>query len=359
MIGNAHRLRALVLCAGLLTALTVVIAPGSDAALPAGPACGPDGAGGVVDAIDDRIVHGIYDNELGSAEVQTDLGHVTSSTALGSAVASGNAKRIRAATHAIVYTPHWHIVRLRVLNTAGKVLADVGGPDILAPLTGKITYQGKVVGSFVTSVQDDLGYKKLVAAIAGVPIEIYRGGKPLMGSVGNPPSSPPPGGPLTLNHQHYTVDAYNVAAFPTGTLRVVVLIPAPSTTLGASTCPEVRLVTINAIVQRVAVGLTNSGFPFLEHTNLFVNQAEGYAQGPVFVLDAGQEIAGTNNLPGSSAPPSPAHLPYSGEVSYDGSQWLVDSSERYPPDRIYVLQPESQPIGTTEATGSTGTTAAG
>jgi len=77
--------------------------------------------------------------------------------ALASAVASGNPAMVRAATHEIVYTPVWHIVRLRVLSTSGQLLADVGGPYVLAPLTGQISYQGKVVGSFVMSVQDDLG----------------------------------------------------------------------------------------------------------------------------------------------------------------------------------------------------------
>jgi len=48
-------------------------------------------------------------------------------------------------------------------------------------LDGQITYQGKLVGSFVMSVQDDLGYKKLVNHIAGVPIEEYFTGKPLIG----------------------------------------------------------------------------------------------------------------------------------------------------------------------------------
>jgi hypothetical protein len=349
------RQRSLTLSAALVIAaagaLALISGGHAAAATPSGPACGA-ASSGVVYAIDNRIVHGIYENELGSAEVRGDLDHITSSTVLARAVAAGNAKQILAATHTIVYTPHWHIVRLRVLSLSGKVLADVGGPYIIAPIPGQITYNGRVVGRFITSVQDDRGYKKLVTSIAGLPIEIYRNGRPLMGSVTNPPSTPPPSGPLTLNRIHYTVDAYNAAQFPTGTLRIVVLIPAPSATLTELTCPEIHLQTITAVVQRVAIGLTNAGFPFLEHTNLFVSQAEGYAEGPIFVLDGSQELAGTNELNGSSAPSPPSDLPLRGQVSYDGSQWLVDSFDRYVPVLVYVLQPESQPAGASGPTGA-------
>jgi hypothetical protein len=340
--------------AGLVGSLALIAAHQADAGaavLPAGPACGSASAG-VVLAIDNAIVHEIYENELGSAEVHTDLGHITASTQLASAVASGNAKLIKAATHAIVYKPHWHIVRLRVLSTTGKVLADVGGPDIIAPLTGQITYGGKVVGSFVTSVQDDLGYRKLVNAIVGVPVEIYRDGRPLMGSVTDPPSAPPPSGPLTLAGVHYTVDAYDVAAFPSGRLRIAVLVPPPSAALARLTCPEVKLHTVTGVVKRVSIGLADAGFPFLEHTSLFVSQAATYAKGPVFVLNGTQEQAGTNELPGRSAP-APQELPASGQVAYNGSQWLVASFERFKPDRVYVLQPVRQPSGESAATGAT------
>jgi hypothetical protein len=357
MVRQVHQrpLRLIAVVVVVAAGALALISGGAAATTSSGPPCGAASAG-VVDAVDARIVQGIYENELASAEVHTDVGHITASTALAAAVAAGDAKRALAATHAIVYTPHWHIVRLRVLSTGGKLLADVGGPYILAPVKGRITYRGNVVGSFVMSVQDDLGYKKLVTAIAGAPIEIYRNGRPLMGSVKNPPKTPPPSGPLTLNRVQYTVDAYNVAAFPTGTLRVVVLIPTPTPTLSARTCPEVHLQTITAIVQRVAIGLTNAGFPFLAHTSLFVNQAEGYAEGPIFVFNGSQELAGTDQLTGSTAPPPPQDLPVSGQVAYDGSEWLVDSFERYQPDRVYVLQRESQPAG---STGTTGTTTAG
>ncbi len=321
-------------------------------------ACGP-ATTGVVDAIDDGIAHEIYDEELMSTEVSADVYRITSSTALAAAVAGGDPAKIRAATHAIVYTPVWHIVRLRVLSTSGQLLADVGGPYVLAPVTGQITYQGKVVGSFVTSVQDDMGYKKLVSHIVGVPMQEYLHGKPLMGSLANPPSSPPSSGPLTLGGVHYTVDAYTVNAFPTGGLQIAVLVPQPSASLSAMSCQQVRLATNAAIVDNIATGLELSGHSIYANQRLFVSQAYGYVHLPIFMFKGSKEAFGTNRLHDVTAPPAPP-LPRSGEVNYDGSQWLVKSLRPYPPDWIYVLEPTnaSATTGATSTTGATGSTGA-
>jgi hypothetical protein len=350
-------LRLLFLAAAAACAL--LAAGGASAtAKSAGNACGSATAG-VIDGIDDGIAHQIYDEELMSEEVSADVYRVTSSTALASAVADGDPATVRAATHAIVYTPVWHIVRLRVLSSSGQLLADVGGPYVLAPLTGQITYQGKVVGSFVMSVQDDLGYKKLVNHIVGVPIEEYLHGKPLIGTFEHPPSSPPPSGPLTLDGVHYDVDSYTVRAFPTGELRIVVLVPSPSESLSATSCQEVRLATHAAIVDRVATGLMLSGHNIYENQRLFVAQAYGYVHVPVFMFKGTHEAFGTNRLAGVHAP-APGKLAKSGEVRYDGSNWLVAALRPFPPDWIYVLEPASvsASTGTTSNTGATSTTGA-
>ncbi|HEX2702851.1 MAG TPA: hypothetical protein VHM72_05410 [Solirubrobacteraceae bacterium] len=336
-----------VAASGVLLALAGVAA---SQARSAGSGCGA-ATSGVVDQIDDGIAHQIYNGELMSAEVSADLYRITSSTALASAVAGGNPATIRAATHAIVYTPVWHIVRLRVLSSSGQLLADVGGPYVLAPVSGQISYQGKVVGSFVMSVQDDLGYKKLVSHIAGIPIEEYLHGEPLLGTLTHPPSSPPASGPLTLRHTRYDVDSYTVGAFPAGGLQIAVLVPAPSASFSAMSCQAVRLATNAAIVDRVAVGLMLSGHNIYANQRLFVSQAYGYVHLPIFMFDGTREAFGTNRLEGASAP-APGALAKSGKVSYDGSKWLVTALRPFPPDWIYVLEPTS----VSATTGATGTT---
>jgi hypothetical protein len=318
-----------------------------------GSACGARAAAAVVDSIDDGIAHEIYAQELSSKEVSSDLERVTSSTALANAVASGNRKQIEVATHAIVYTPVWHIVRLRVLSPSGALLADVGGPYILAPVTGQITSDGKTVGSFVMSVQDDKGYKKLVNHITGAAVELYRDGKPLLGTLSSPPSRPPSSGPLRLAGVSYEVDAFTVEAFPSGTLRVAVLVANPTKALDAMSCPQVRLATDAGIVHNVASGLMVSGHNIYSNLDLFITQAYQYTHDPIFVFDDGAEEYGTDAL--LSTPPAPASLtPHTVTVTYDHARWLVSTQRPYPPEWIYVLSP----AGPSAATGITGATGA-
>jgi hypothetical protein len=317
-----------------------------------GSPCGPDGAAGVVDSIDDGIAHQIYAQELNSKEVSADSYRITSSSALASAVASGNRSQIKRVTHAIVYTPVWHIVRLRILSPSGAVLADVGGPYILAPVTGQITNNGKTVGSFVMSVQDDKGYKKLVNHITGAGVELYLGGKPLMGTLKSPPARPPGSGHLRLGGVSYDVDSYSVGAFPSGMLRVAVLVPKPAAALDGISCAQVRLATDAGIVRNVATGLMVSGHNIYANLALFISQAYQYTHVPVFVFDDGIEEYGTDSL--LSAPPAPASLtPHSTTISYDRSRWLVSAQRPFPPEWIYVLAPAG-PIVASGASGPSG-----
>src|SRR5665213_2397489 len=108
-------------------------------------------------SVDAAVARGIYAAEIHSNEVSSDRAHVIGSQALRSALAGNDRAAVYAAVHAIVYAPHWHIVRLRVLK-AGRVLVDVGGPDVIAPVSGTLRWKGRPVGSYVMSVQDDAGY---------------------------------------------------------------------------------------------------------------------------------------------------------------------------------------------------------
>lgn len=123
-------------------------------------------------AVETHVARRIYDGEAGGSAVAEDVSHIVGSPELLSAVAAGDQPAVYAAVHAIVYTPHWHIVRLRVVKN-GRVLADVGGPYIIAPVRGALRQAARKVGSFVMSVQDDVGYVKLVTRFTGVPIDLY------------------------------------------------------------------------------------------------------------------------------------------------------------------------------------------
>ena len=225
------------LAAAFATLAVLAASAASAATAPPAP-CGAatlQAVEGVAGAVELSIYHG----ELLGNEVIADIAHVTKSAALVRAVASDNYAAATNAVVGIVYN-RWHIVRLRVLDTAGHVLGDVGGPAVIAPVTGPLELNGRVVGSYVMSVQDDLGFAKLELHSVGDPIAIYFRGK-LVTELGAHLPTPPPSGPtLTIGSVTYGVLAETFNAFPTGTLTAVTLVPPPAASLAAQPCIAVR-----------------------------------------------------------------------------------------------------------------------
>jgi hypothetical protein len=311
-----------------------------------GTACGAATQNTVTTAYE-TTARDIYGGELGSPEVTADSGHVTSATYLASAVAAGNVPAIVAATHKIVYTPRWHIVRLRVLSSTGKLLADVGGPDVLAPVTGKLSYRGKVVGSFVMSVQDDLGYEKLVTRFTAAPIELYRGGKPLMGrdfpAAEAPPRVPPNGTAITVSGKRDVAAVYRVSAFPAGKIDVLLGVPRAYAALATSSCVAVNAYAYGTISVQIAKLFS---LPTAVTTYVSLDH-EFDSTKLLFVRQGATQLASSDDQAG------PISIPVSGDVSYDGQDWLVFSFQPLPGMRVYILFPDSEPAGgPTGASGS-------
>jgi hypothetical protein len=286
--------------------------------------CGSTAATAIA-AVDTAVAQGIYEQELHSREVSRDVGHVTSSQALLVALESGSEAAVREAVHAIVYTPHWHIVRLRVVK-AGRVIADVGGPDVIAPLSGTLRAKGRPLATYVMSVQDDLGYVKLVSRFIGIPVDLYRDGAFLMGTL--QPAPPPSSGERTvmIHGSSYLLRLLSASAFPSGSLRVALLIPIPSSALAAESCAAVTLAAWGNVAMHIAARLQ----PLQDHYQALVDVLHGTTGGPAYVRSGAKPLAGGH---------LPSHLPVRGLVSYGGRTWSVFSWEPMPPARVYFLTP--------------------
>jgi hypothetical protein len=294
------------------------------------PACGAASAA-TVGAVDASIVAHVYANELAGPEVSADLQHVISASDLSTAVAQGNQQAVLAATTRIVYHPRWHIVRLRVTDLKGRLLADVGGPYIAAPVTGTISAGGRPVGRFVMSVQDDHGVVKLEFRFVGDPAAIYVGSTPVTayGAV-TFPAGVPRGPTITLAGTTYHVETQTISAFPTGTAIFVTLVPPPSRAVSAQPCTVVRANEyglVAATLARLASNLPSNYAGFASAVHI-------YSGALVFVRVGSQRIA-------SSGGPGPNTIPVSGSVSYQGRNWLVYSFQPTPPARVYLLVPPS------------------
>jgi hypothetical protein len=303
-------------------------APGSGAPsvapAPASGACGAASTATIA-GVDAIVARGIYAGELNGREVRADVAHIIGSQALLSALASNNTAAVYEAVHTIVYTPHWHIVRLRVLQ-AGRVVADVGGPDIIAPITGTLRSRGRKLGTYVMSVQDDSGYVKLVSRFIGVPVDLYRSGSLVMGTLQPAPAKVSAGSSIHVRGATYAVDLLRAQAFPSGNLDVALLIPTPSSKLSASSCASLRLAAWGSIAMHVAARLN----PLASRYQALVEILQGTSRGLVYVRSGSRRIAGGAG---------PARIPRRGTVTYAGRTWSVFSWEPAPPARVYFLTP--------------------
>jgi len=336
MFGERHRGGQRGLASGLLSvgvigailAMTLDIdLPSTGHAATSSAQCGQASATTIA-SVDDFVARRIYAAELSGKKVSADIAHITGSAELLTALESADQPAVYAAVHTLVYTPRWHIVRLRVIQH-GRVLADVGGPDIIAPVSGTLRFKGRTVGSFVMSVQDDLGYVKLVSRFIGIPIDLYGTPRPpgtfVMGTLKPPPTSVSNGETVTFGRSKYQAVVFDTAAFPAGTLKVALFVPAPASTLAARSCASVRLAAWGNVAHHIAARFK----PLQAHYNDLRIVLQGASGGMVFVRSGSVRLAGAG----------PARIPHRGSLKYRGRTWAVFSWEAIPPARIYFLTP--------------------
>ncbi len=173
----------------------------------------------------------IYAGEIG-ARTQVQVHRIAHDSALLAAVARRDPTATRLAIDAVL---NEHVVRIRV-EAAGKLLADVGGPYVLGPVGGTLRSGGRRIGTFLLSIQDDEGYKRLAERLAGLKVLMYEApahpGGPaqlVKNSLGPSPGTVPASGSYSYHGQDFQVDTVNATAFPTGPLTIRVLIPIPYT----------------------------------------------------------------------------------------------------------------------------------
>jgi hypothetical protein len=327
------RIRRSAAAAAALACAAAAVSAGVGATAPAAgaqaTACGPATLS-TLGTIDAGVANNIYRGELGGSETQVDIGHVTTAPDLLAAVAADNPAATMSAVKRLVYHPFWHIVRLRVLDAGGKVLADFGGPYVIAPVSGSLRSGGQVIGSYVLSVQDDVGFTKLESRAVGDPIGIYLGGKRAVELGGDFPLAKPSGSTLSLDGVAYALTSLTYNAFPTGTLVAVLAVPAPALTLSAQSCANVALGETERVVKRIAARF----HPLAARYGNFVETVHADTGATVVVRIGLRAIAGSEG-------PGPPALPESGPVNYQGRIWSVFSFAPTPPARIFVLIPQT------------------
>ena len=184
-----------------------------------------------------QVAQLIYTGESGrSAQIQVQ--RVQRNKALLSAVERRDPQATRLAVDALL---NHHVVRLRV-SAGGQLLADVGGPYVLAPVRAPLRLAGHTIGSFVLSIQDDEGYLRLARRLAGLHVLMYMGATSGAAGAPAPPTlvknslGPSPGPALSAVPAHgsfdyerhlYRVFTIHAQAFPSGPLTIRVLVAIP------------------------------------------------------------------------------------------------------------------------------------
>ncbi|HEY2537526.1 MAG TPA: hypothetical protein VGI24_11155 [Solirubrobacteraceae bacterium] len=166
----------------------------------------------------------IYQEELHSPAVAATVRHIEASSNFQHAVAAHDATAVRAAIVRF-FGEHIHVVRVRV-TTNGQLLEDLGGPYVLAPVRGTVRSGGRVVGQFEMAIQDDAGYLRLAHLFTGAEILMRTGARQVMGTLSPGPANVPARGPVSYGGHTYEAYSFTGEAFPTGPLRMSLLLPS-------------------------------------------------------------------------------------------------------------------------------------
>jgi hypothetical protein len=258
------------------------------------------------------VARRIYEEELSGTEVQEDKQQVQESGPLLSAVESGDQTAVEEAVEKLVYS-HTHIVRLRVSRGA-TLLADVGGPYILAPVSGVLRSHGRTIGRYELSVQDDLGYVKLETRFIGAPLVLRTGSPqvPVEGQMTPAPARIPAHGPVRFRGVAYQAYSFAAAAYPSGPLRISLLVPLPGGIADAS-CAAVTAGELGLVAQRISHQFPLGPSDFATYARL----TRTLTGGLTYIRAGGRPVAGTQ--------PGPARLPDSGAVKFRGGRYEVAS----------------------------------
>jgi hypothetical protein len=238
------------------------------------PAACASAVAGALGTVGERIYH----EASTGANVGQAVHRVQSSAALAQAIGSGDAAAARAALQALLVN---QIVRVEILRD-GHVFVSAGAGPAIAPVRGSIPGTG---ASFVLSVQSDHAYMQVARQVTGAQVLLLSGPasggagtRRLAGTIaGPPPATVPLSGPLGDRGKTYQVASLTGAAYPSGSLRIALLVPSSAISCPASIA-QARVETLGHVGERIYQEELGSSYVTatvrrMEHTPSFVAAA--------------------------------------------------------------------------------------
>jgi hypothetical protein len=133
---------------------------------------------------------------------------------------------------------------------------------------------------------------------------------------------------VEYRHTAYEAYSFNASAYPSGRLRVSLLLPVPRS-LSATSCTKIKAAELGLVAQRISrrFKLSPSTFaPYIKLTHTMTHAL-------IYVRSGSHTIAGSSR-PGPSRLPSTGALRYHG-VDYEASSFTAPTSVGQV--RVYVL----------------------
>ncbi|HEY3864681.1 MAG TPA: hypothetical protein VGL54_01175 [Solirubrobacteraceae bacterium] len=193
----------------------------------------------------------VYHEAATGGDVAQAVHRVQSSTALADAIDGGDAAAARAALRALLLD---QIARVEILR-GGRVFAQAGSGAAIAPVHGSIPGTS---AKYILSTQPVHAYLQVVHQVTGAQLLLLGGApagaapsRPLAGTIpGSLPAGAPAAGPLTLAGRSYQTFTLAGAVYPSGPLRIVLLVPSSSIS-----CPgalaQARVETLGHVGERI------------------------------------------------------------------------------------------------------------
>jgi hypothetical protein len=165
----------------------------------------------------------IYRQETRGAVGHVAVKRIARDRALLAALRSGDRAALRAAALRQLFNPGKHVVRLSIVRGT-RTLTNVGGAFVVAPAQLELrTRAGAPLGRLEASMQDVIGYVKLVHRLTGADVVVRGGPGHVESSLAPTPATLPASGSVTIDGSARDVRSFHELGFGGERLTVWIL----------------------------------------------------------------------------------------------------------------------------------------
>jgi len=196
------------------------------------------------------VAQRVYRDVSSGRVVSQEVTRVARSTALVEAVRRDDPAAARAALREVT---QGQVTGIRVMR-GSRTLAAVGSADGIAPARGTLRdAQGRTVGTFVLTLVGTNGYTGTVAGLTASQVVVRSGSRQLVGSpsLTPGPASIPDRGGVVYRGIAYQVWSFTGEAFPSGKVRISLLVPGSAALACGSTAAATAAATIGQVGVRI------------------------------------------------------------------------------------------------------------